>query len=460
MNTSLISIIIPTGYSVDSILSIIGRIMAQTYSFYEIIIMCNHGETAYDLEATLNCSDPRVKIFRSVNNNTSLIFQAFDRSLGEFILILDNHDWFKHDKFYNHVDLFNKNPPIEGILSASIYANMDESSNSINLTGPILDKNEELHGAFFSFSDGIFCRKLLSQFFQDPHLRKVESLPFLALSFHAFITTCRYQVIEENTAANIRLPANKYFAEQTMSYIETTFHNPDCILFTGKLNTELIALVYLKLSIIAFEQHEVDIGQKLFRNSIRLDRSILDFGARAYFMHLLKYAIQERLEINTFIRSNIVQLPPEFAWITEYVNEAIGCGYFYQAVYYLIFNQSNDFNQTINLAKKYGFRFRDPHLAEVLKILEKYEVVFSSNASRFIEKQLIPLRQIIGLNGYRWLKGRWQIKRAWTHYVAKEYTPVPQLVTGAVFSDPAYLLDRGILSIFIKSMYKRIHRIS
>ena len=143
-------------------------------------------------------------------------------------------------------------------------------------------------------------------------------------------------------------------AESSINCIERLFYVSAYSSTIAKWKEKTTAQVCLIWSILAFYNDETELGQKLFRKSILLNRSILDIGARKYFNFLVKYAINEGYTIDRFVKLNIDQLSPEFAWMSQYLNESIARGYFYKAVCDIAFGEFDNAFECIVQANNYG----------------------------------------------------------------------------------------------------------
>lgn len=454
-----ISIIILPLFSITSLKIIINSISGQSYSHYEVIIIGELGMNfGYLADANQNMSS-KIKIIQNTGGSVNPILQALLKSSGDLIWIVDCLDEFHPEKLKLHVKLFNENPAIDGIRSAFVMREAENIYHSLKTVNSRVDLENVLLGEPIHFSDGIFRRKRVEKFFSNSSIPEPCSLSSLSLYFYTQALLAGCQMIGLNQTINLRyklIEQNsdlKSSAESAIRCLDHLFAIPEVGPSIAKWKDKATAQAYLQWSIKAFENEETELGQTLFRSSILLNRSILDIGALAYFNILIGYALQDGDAIHRVIEKNISQLSPEFAWMSQYLNESIARGYFLKAVDEIAFGKFDCADQSISQANSYGINLTQLDLIEALSILSDHEEVFGFDAVKPNITYLARLDKFVDQTKINWIRSTWFINLAFEKYRKNNYRAVPQKVINALLISPRHIFNHGVSSVFFKSLF-------
>lgn len=457
-----ISIIIPPLFSIASLKNILESISKQSYSHYEVIIIVESGMEPGHLTDSFQNISSRIMIIQNTGESLNSISQAFFQSSGDLIWILDCVDDFDAEKLNLHVELFNANPAIGGIRSGFVRKEADNECYSLSTVGSAMDVADFFLDGPVYFSDVIFRREWIEKFFIHESPQEACSTSSLSLHFYVQTLVAGCRIVGLNQVINVRHKANeenldiKKAVESAIRSLDHLFANPYIESSIAKWKDKATAQAYLYWSIKAFGNEETELGQRLFRSSILLNRSILDIGAQGYFSTLIKYARQEGEAIDKFIGKIIDQLSPEFAWMSQYSNEAIARGYFYKAVDEIAFGRLDCASQSMSQANAYGINLTELDSIEAIRILSDHEAVYGFDAVKQAVKDLAQLGKFVDRKKINWIQSTWFINQAFAKYIKNEYEAVPQKVIDALLISPGSVSNPGVGTIFFKSLFQII----
>jgi hypothetical protein len=455
-----ISVIIPPLFSIASLKNILESISKQSYSHYEVIIIVASGIEVGHLADSFQNVSLRITVIQNTGESVNSISRAFFKSSGDLIWILDCVEEFSIEKLSLHVKLFSENPAIGGIRSGFIRKEADNAYRSLNTVQEAVNLENIFFGEPIHLSDVIFRREWVENFFSNESFSEPCSVFAFSLRFYAQTLLAGCLIIGLNQSISYRYKTSeenidiKSVVESTIGCLDSIFTNPKTASPIAKWKDKAIAHAYLQCSIKALENKETELGQKLFRRSILLNRSILDIGAHAYFTILIRTAIQDGNAIDEFLTNNISQLSTEFAWMSHYLNESIARGYFYKAIDEIAFGRYDFANQSISKAHAYGMNLSQFDLIEALRILSNHEVVYGFDAIKPVVQKLAHLSTFVERKKLNWIITTWFINLAFTKYKENQFKAVPKRVISALLVSPGQIFNRGVFSIFFKSLFQ------
>lgn len=189
---TLISVIIPTFNSENTIRETLDSVFNQTFSDFEIIII-NDGSTDRTIELLGKISDSRVKVFSYPNSGVSISRnRGISYASGEFISFLDADDLWTPDKLETQLQALKTHP--EAAVAYSWTDCIDEAGNFL------------YQGMHISPSGYVLGDLLLRNFLQNgsnPLIRKTALLD--VGEFDPFLNPC------EDRDMWLRLAAKYHF---------------------------------------------------------------------------------------------------------------------------------------------------------------------------------------------------------------------------------------------------------
>jgi hypothetical protein len=245
----------------------------------------------------------------------------------------------------------------------------------------------------------------------------------------------------------------KHQLDSTINAMETLINNHGYFKGGLILRNQMLAKVYLDFSFRAFSKYETQLGQESIRRSIHLDRTILDTQAQKYREFLIQNSICDSEDHESLLRQVFEQLPPELAWITQYCDDTVARSYLFLGAQAIMWGRQEKGEIYLEKAQSIGARLNKPILLVLLEKLSDYEAEFGTKVSETVLKDWTYHLKIVGSNAdLRWLKTTYMLNRAFEVYEWGHYESVPICVLRAAWSKPTRLANRGVLSIFFRSL--------
>jgi hypothetical protein len=120
-----------------------------------------------------------------------------------------------------------------------------------------------------------------------------------------------------------------------------------------------------------------------------------------------------------------------------------------------MWGREEDGRAHLSLAMGLHARLDDPLMNHTAYHLLGYEKEFGTDAVNEILKKLnLCLSQFGYRRAGRKLEGSYWVNRAFDHYHAREFSSVPHKITKALMNDFSFLANRGVISIFLRSIVK------
>jgi hypothetical protein len=204
----------------------------------------------------------------------------------------------------------------------------------------------------------------------------------------------------------------------------------------------------------ALVQNETELGQRLLRDAIRLNPAAIEYRGRKLLDLLIDYGTaDETVDHEARMASLFSQLPPELAWLSERRAWAIATGCLWRGTRAVIWGEADDGRRHFARATALGADIDERFVQWVAYELLSHEMERGPAAADTVRRALLPfVKQVGGPAAVRALNGCVAINRAFTSYRNQRYREVPSRVFRAFANDPHYLLNRGALSILVRSL--------
>jgi hypothetical protein len=134
-------------------------------------------------------------------------------------------------------------------------------------------------------------------------------------------------------------------------------------------------------------------------------------------------------------------------------------GYLIRATRAVMWDRRQDGEGYFEKAASFPYKIDKAFLKRLSADLLSYETELGTEAARLALKNLSPyLQKLGGSETVNWLKGHISVNRGFSEYALQDYDKVPSSILQAVVHDPTYLLNRGVVKIFLDSLVKNIHQ--
>ena len=460
MNHSLVSVIIPAYNQAEFLAAAVQSVLNQTYQNFEIIVV-NDASTDDTNAVMAQFTDPRLKYIvheknlrLSATRNTGI-----KASSGEVIFLLDADDLFHPEKIQAHVEFLEKHPEIG--VSYNARFELNHSSHTVReMWRPplIVGLRDFILGFPFSPSDTVVRREWAFKVgLFDPEVGTAEDTDFpcrLALA------GCQFAGIDQ--ALNYRrfhssrgrknLPGRINDVKRVQEAVFANPHCPEDVREMGPMAIRHHLNVIISLALI---QNETGLARKYIHELVELDRSVLDGNLCELVEFLLSESIaDESVDHEELLQKIFTQLPQELSWLTSQYEKAVNNGYLWKGIRAIMWNRPDDGHAHFTQAKTRIAHMDDLLLKHTTYHLLGYENEFGVDAVMDVISKLVPYINQVTKNGGNELHGSYLVNRAFENYRAGEYKGVLSKVPSAWRIAPKFLINRGVLTIFIRSMLK------
>ena len=469
MTAPKVSVIIPAYNQADFLKEAIKSVLDQTYNNFEVIVV-NDASPDHTEQVIQQFDDPRLKHLVHQKNlglpaarNTGM--RAAE---GEIIALLDSDDLFHPEKLAAHVDFLNKNPDIGSSYNARFELHHSATTIRDIWRPPLTVTLSDLVQGFpFSPSDMVLRKDWAFKvgLFGEKFVCGGEDLDFpcrLALAGCKFAGVDRVLNYRRYHSGRFRtnLTCRKDDVDRAL---ETTFSDPNCpktVLAKKDLAYVHHYLVLVFHGLVQDDPELISIAQDILRRAIKLDPSLLSGNPCTLIQFFLANSIwDENLCHQELLQTLFAHLPSEISYLTEQLTWAVKQGYLRRGIGNLLWGQTEKGATCLIKAKELGAQFDEIYLREITDQLISYEMEFGIEATK---KAMATLSQYITKVGsradVRWLKGCYFINQAFKNYKTNQFSKVPANIIKSVSNNPAYLTNRGIFSIFTRSLVHMMHK--
>jgi glycosyltransferase involved in cell wall biosynthesis len=460
MNSSKVSVIIPSYNGADYLGEAIKSVLNQTYPHFELIVV-NDASNDNTNELVKGFDDQRIKYIIHDRNRglPATRNTGIKASSGQHIAFLDHDDIFHPEKLITHVKFLEDHPHI-GVTYNSRF-NITQSinrirgiwrpPNTVNLADLVL-------GYPFSPSDIVIRREWLEQIgLLD------ESNPFfgedLNTNCRLALAGCQFALVDRvlnfrrfqptRTRKNLDASLRNVFRN-----LDIIFNDPRCPDEVRKLRYTALANKYLAWTYLTMIQDETELGQEYLREAIRLKRTILDGKPCVLLDFLLnKIVNDEHGDLENEIKHIFDQLPPEIPDISEQYHWAFARGYLLKGICDFMWDRPEDGQNNFLRAKELNAVIDNSIINWLTYQLLVYKNEFGAGTTQLIVNRLSPsLMKVGGKRCYYQLKGSYFVNDAFQDYHAGNTEKVPGKVMQAVKNNPIYLVNRGVIAILLRSI--------
>lgn len=455
-----VSVLIPAYNQAQFLGEAIQSVLDQTYADFELIIV-NDASSDNTAQVVDHFNDPRIKYISHERNrglpatrNTGIRV-----SKGDIIFLLDADDKFGPQKIEKHLSFLEANPEIGVTYNSRFEMRVTGELLSIWRPPLIVDFPDLVMGFPFSPSDVVIKRRWLFDIglYDESYIYGSEDLDMncrLALAgckFHGLIEPLNYR----------RYYPNRIFYDVSYRHaaaskaLKAAFCDPRCSSDQSKLRDKALSNVNMVWSYEALISDDLDLATKLIVDASKYDKSIFDNDGKTFIDFLVFRSNQDGSDHEKFINKIFNSLPPKFQWLKIYKDQVIARGYLIRAVRSFLWGDSEVGGEYLKEVLNFHEAIDKPFLHSLAYQLLIYEDIYGFNASQTVIQNLVKQFSLCGLKEEaRWIQGRRFINKAFNDYNFREYREVPSNVIYAITNDPSYLLNRGVVSIFMRSMIK------
>lgn len=457
MNTSLVSVIIPTYNGAEFLGEAIQSVLEQTYPNFELIVV-NDASPDGTEEVVKNFDDPRLKyIAHEINRGVGQArYTGLQASTGEIIFLLDQDDYYHPEKLRSHMVFFENHPDIgftynarfELDYSAKTIRDLWRPPSNISLTDLVV-------GFPISPSDAVIKRSWALEGIEWLGQRRGAEI---AQFGRLFMAGCKFGYVDR--ALNYRRHHSNRNIKDLRRACENEISNQVLILDDSRFPAELVDIgnvahtnLYIYWAFHAFRQGETALGQEFVRKAFELKPSIVKNKPSELMSQFLINAIDdESVNHESMLEKILTQLPSEVSCLSDELNWAVREGYLLKCIRAVIWGRPEDGNRHFEQAVRLGASIDDYFLDTLTQKLLDYKAEYGIETTQDILSTLTSLlRNLAGGTRIRLLTGNYLVNLAFQYYHKGDYAKTHRTVIRAIGNDPKYLVNRGVLSILGRS---------
>ena len=455
MSSAKVSVIIPAYNQADYVGKAIQSVLDQTYPDWELIVV-DDGSTDATASVVRQFHDPRIRYIYQANKGASGARNTgIAKSSGKYVTFLDADDMYHPDKLEAQVTHLDQNPAIG--LSYLSRIVIDQQGNELMLDrAPVKTSLKTLVlGWPITMNDFMVRRSWIEEVggFDESFVVNEDRDFFLRLNLAGcqFAKVDRFLTYRRLYAGRVlRNPAAKL--ADSFRVLDRAFTDPRCPAEALALREVAYGNSYLTWCYQACIQDETSLAQTYFREAVKLAPSILDNKARQFRQFLVHASIHDGGEHEAILRRVFAQLPPEMAWLSEYCDWAVARGYLQRGVRDVMWGREKAGHLHFSRAAELGAQLDEQFLRNLTDQLLNYEMAFLGNGQKVLQKLTPYLKKVGPARNVRWLRGCYALNRAFQDYQAGQYSKVPSNTLRAIFRDPTYLANRGVIAMLVRSM--------
>lgn len=471
MNPLKFSIVIPAYNGGEHLGEAIQSVLDQTYSNFELIVVDDASPESIS-HIIDSFADVRLKYIRHDENQGAVSARktGVHVSTGDVIAFLDQDDLFHRKKLEAHLAYFHKNPETGMTYNGRLEVQGTEKILCGIYCPPAnLQLADWVTGFPISPSDVVLKREwaLRDEIWDDSFAGQAEHVIFngqeIVFGGRLALAGCKFGYV--NRALNFR----RYHPYRVLKHLEDRCQAElacqEIIFSDNRCPEEIRAVkslassnIYVMWAYTAYRQQEFDLGRKFLKHAINLCPAFFLEGDPCKFIIAWTFWISAGTadysrKHEEILRSVFENLPAELWHLKNNYAWADAQSFLAKGLHTLIWSRMDAAEVFIKTALEKGARFDELILNMMSNELLNYEAEFGSAATERILADLTRLSKKLRMNGRsESIIGFYAHNRAFRNYNEGKFEKVPLDIARAIHSDFHYLLNRGVISIFVRSL--------
>jgi len=444
----------------------IQSVLNQTYTNFELVIV-NDASPDNTAEVVESFDDRRIKYI--VHEKNMGVTQARDTgisaSTGDIIALLDQDDFIHPEKLQLHVSLFEKQPDVGFTYNARFELNYSAETIREIWRPPVNISLKDLV-LFFPIapSDVLVKRQWALRLNPQNHDLSWTGGE-IAVFGGLLLDGCKFACV--NRALNYRRHHTGRVFKDLSGGCASEIHCQNIIFDDPRCPEDVLALrnvahanIYTFWAYRAFAQDETELGQEFLQKAIQWNPSILDGHPCELVRALIVNCSDDKnIDHAELLNRVFAQLPPEMNQVTSQLDWAIAKGFLLKAARAIMWGRSKDGSMYFTQARKLNANIDQRYIEQLIQHVLDYELEFGEVAARRILKAWTPyLKKIGGRPVIKQLNSIYLINKAFENFDSGKFTHVPGKILVSIFNDPKKLFNRGVLAIFIRSIFNGVKK--
>jgi glycosyltransferase involved in cell wall biosynthesis len=467
------SIIIPTYNGKEYLAEAIRSVLDQTFTDFEVIIV--DDASPEDVTHIVNSfMDARVRYIRHEKNKGAVAARktGVAESTGEIIAFLDQDDIFHKQKLEVHFFYHLNNPDI-GLTynDRFVIQGVERTISGIYRAPASLRLTDWVLGFPTSPSDIVVRREwaLRDEIWDDSFAGQAEHVIFngqeIVFGGRLALGGCKFGSV--GRALNYRRyhphRIQKYLSERCQAELdcqEIIFSDPRCTEPVRALKNLAASNIYSMWAYVAYIQEDFDMGRRFLTHAMKLNPGFFLDGATNQFLnnwlHTIS-ALDAGRSHEEIVQSIFENLPAELQFLQKDRNKSIAQSYMLNGLRAIVWGKPEEAENYLKIALESGANVDDTALNMLCYELLNYDGEVVGKDSLKINNVIGLFSKLFGKNKANSLEGYYFLNRAFLNYHAGRYESVPVDVLRAARSDKKHLLNKGMFSVLIRSLYHQFN---
>ncbi len=459
MNDPLVSVIIPAYKQADFIGAAIRSVLDQTYTNIEAIVVddVSPDNTA---DVVRSFDDPRLHYI--LHDKNRMLAAARNTGMraaqGDIFALLDADDYFDTKKIAMHVEYLRQNPQVGVSYNAryDLLCGREGIRNSVRVP-PKLSLADLVLGFPFCPSDMVLRREwaFAVDLFDESYIHFSEDLD---INCRLALAGCQFGGIDRclnyrRFHANRVIRNTRQRLEGSIRALDKTFADPRTPPEVQALKGRAYANNFVVWGVEALHQYDTATGLEFLAEAVRCLPELLT-GTPNELTTFLMYEVifDETADHARTYREIVAQLPAEYASVRAQMEWGIGRAWLIKAYRALIWGAREEGRACLRGAVQAGACVDNQYLRDVVYQLGGYEIERGSDAAYAAARRLDEeLKLAMPAARLPSLASAMRLARAFEYYSAGQNEAVPSEILRAFRMDPRTMLNRGALSILVRS---------
>lgn len=460
------SVIIPAYNGADYIGEAIDSVLAQSYPHFEIIVV-NDVSTDNTADVVRAYDDPRLRYIEHETNQGADIARktALDASTGDLIAFLDQDDAFHPDKLAVHAKHYAEAPET-GLTYNARYDFVGNITEIREIWRPpdAITLIDLCAGFPFAPSDTVLRRDwaMREEIWDQSTVSAGDEIIVngteIIFCGRLFLAGCLFASVPGVLNYRRYHPA-RHFSDldlrcrSELLCQQTIFDDPRCSDTARSHEGQAYVNTYLIWSFYAYAQGETDWGKTYLSEAMALRPELIQGDPSELTEFMMQNSCNDSRPHDQLLTTIFEHLPDECAPITGQKAAAIGRGYLLAGIRAMQWGRTTEARVLLNEAVNRNVEPTTAFHEKVVHQLLQIESERGAEAMQSILDNLMPyLSQLGSREQVRFFKSCYAVNRAYQHFHAGNYSAVPGDVLRATANDMGKLMDRGVLSILLRSL--------
>lgn len=461
MSLPKVSVIIPTYNYGAYIREAIQSVLDQSFANFEVIVV-DDGSTDNTADVVSGFSDTRIKYVRQENRGLpSARNTGIRESSGSLLAFLDADDKYHPLKLEAQERLLEKNPSIGVTYSSHVFVDPSGSPLWLHRAPRSVSFLDLVSGYPFAPSDVVMRREWAFRvgLFDESFILNSEDLDFhirLALSGCTFVGVDQFLGYR-------RVQPGRIFAnvsgklETCLRALETAFSDSRCPATILAQRDAAFAAHYLAFAYHACVGGNEALGRTYFFAAADHNPTLLADDARALLMSLVWASVRDGGEHEGLLRTALRAFPLETVDLATRWDWAVGVGYLMRGAREAMWGRQDIGEEHLQRAASLEVLPDGPYLQVVGDQLLNFSAAFGARSAEDGLQRVCRCLENAGFrSAAKQLRGLYSMNMAFQQYRERSYSDVATNTARAIASRPAYLANRGAVSILIRSALRLV----